>query len=247
MTALLALARHVGTAVLAGVITGVAVGGLLGRVVMRISGFSAGPAGVGALTANDNRVGEITLSGTFALIVFVGLGTGIVGGVIYAAVEPWLRRFRPWHGLVYGAALLATLGFSVIDPSNFDFRRFGAPALNVAMFAALFIAFGVGIAWLFAQVRARIARGGPGARVIEVLTWPALGLGVLVTGAAGVSAVTSPADSVFPLLVGFGLLVATFAQWRRLPRAIGYVALASLLLLGTWRTVGGIAELIARI
>lgn len=76
MTALLALARHVGTAALAGVITGVAVGGLLGRVVMRISGFSAGPAGVGALTANDNRVGEITLSGTSALIVFVGLGTG---------------------------------------------------------------------------------------------------------------------------------------------------------------------------
>ena len=232
MAALLALARHVGTAALAGLIAGVVVGGLLGRIVMRISGFSAGPAGVGALTANNNRVGEITLSGTFALVVFVGVGTGIVGGIIYAAVEPWLRRFRPRHGLAYGAALLATLGFSVIDPSNFDFRRFGPLALNVAMFAALFMAFGVVIAWLFDRLSGLLARGGPAARAALVCTWPALGLAALVAGLMVVATVTRPAESVFPLLLALGLLVASFAHWRRLPKAVGYAALSSVVALG---------------
>src|SRR5688500_2393957 len=136
-------ASHLGTASLAGLVAGVLVGGLLGRVAMRISGFAAGPSMVGARTENGNPVGDITLAGTLALVVFVGIATGLLGGILYALVEPWLRRTRPWHGLIYGVALLAALGFTVFDPFNFDFARFGPAPLNVAMFAALFVVFGV--------------------------------------------------------------------------------------------------------
>ncbi|HEV2249206.1 MAG TPA: hypothetical protein VGT60_01730, partial [Candidatus Limnocylindria bacterium] len=52
-----AVARHVGTATLAGIIAGIVVGGLLGRVVMRIAGFMAGPGLAGVSTANGNQVG----------------------------------------------------------------------------------------------------------------------------------------------------------------------------------------------
>lgn len=76
-------------------------------------------------------------------------------------------------------------------------------------------------------------------------TWPALGLAALVTGASAVSSFTRPAESVVPLLFALGLLAGSFARWRRLPTPVGHVALASVVALGAWRTVGGIAELIA--
>ena len=169
MIRLVAWGRHVGTATLAGVIAGVLVGGLLGRVVMRVAGFTAGPGLVGSFTANGNRVGDITVAGTAAIVLFVGLSSGLVGGVLYAALEPWLHRLRPWHGLAYGVALLAAFGFTVLDPANLDFRRFGSAPLNVAMFAALFLLFGVGTAFLFDRLRSLIAGATKLARAAEAL------------------------------------------------------------------------------
>lgn len=242
MAAWMALARHLGIASLAGVITGVLVGGLLGRVVMRISGFTAGPTLIGVTTENGNRVGDITFNGTFALVMFIGLPFGLLGGIVYAIAEPWLRRARPWHGLAYGAALLLGLGFLVLDPSNFDFTRFGSLPLNVAMFAALFLIFGVMIAWLFDTLRAIRERNGPGARVVEIFAWISLVLAVLVVvlfvgGAAGLE----PPISILIVAV---LLVPAIVRWRGLPRVIGYASLAGMLLLGAARTLSGLPELL---
>ena len=244
MSALIALGRHVGTASLAGAITGIVVGGVLGRIVMRIAGFVAGPALVGSFTANNNRVGDVTFVGTAALMIFVGLSAGLSGGVVYAVLEPWLRRLRPWHGLAYGAGLLATVGFSVLDPANLDFRRFGSAPLNVAMFAALFLAFGIGVAWLFDRLRELIAGTGKAARIAEILAWVALGLGAVVTVLV-LGAVTDLTGPLFPILSVTALLIAAFARWRRLPTSIGYTALAAAVLLGAARTVGGLSELLA--
>jgi hypothetical protein len=244
VTSLIALARHVGTASLAGVISGILVGGLLGRLVMRIAGFTAGPALVGAFTANDNRVGDITFAGTVALIIFVGIAAGLVGGMLYAALEPWLRALRPWHGLAYGAALLATFGFLVIEPTNLDFRRFGSPALNVAMFAGLFLAFGVVLAWVFDRLHAIIAGPGRAARPVEILAFLALAPGLLAVAVVSMS-VTGLAQPLFPIVFAAGLLIATIARWRRLPALISYASFAVPMLIGAARTFGGLPELLA--
>ena len=244
MTALIVLARRVGTATLAGVITGILVGGVLGRIVMRIAGFSAGPALVGAFTANDNRVGDITFGGTVALIVFVGIAAGLVGGMLYAALEPWLRPLRPWHGLAYGAGLVVTFGFLVIEPTNLDFRRFGSPALNVAMFAGLFLAFGIVIAWLFDRLRAIIAGRGRAARAVEIIAFLTLAPGVLAVIVVA-SSVTGLAEPLFPIVFVGCLLIAVVARWRRLPAQVGYGAFAVPMLIGAARTFGGLPELLA--
>jgi hypothetical protein len=243
VTTLVALARHVGTASLAGVIAGILVGGVLGRIVMRIAGFTAGPGLVGAFTANDNRVGEITFAGTVGLIVFVGIAAGLVGGMLYAALEPWLRRLRPWHGLAYGAGLLVTFGFLVIEPTNLDFRRFGSPALNVAMFAGLFLAFGVVVAWLFDRLRAIIAGHGRAARPVEIFAFLALAPGLVAAVLVAIS-VTGLAQPLFPIVFAAGLLIATIARWRRLPALIGYASFAVPVLIGAARTFGGLPELL---
>ena len=57
------------------------------------------------------------------------------------------RVFAP-TGLVFGVLLLAVLG-SAIEGDNFDFYVFGPRTLNVAMFASLFILFGLLVAPLF--------------------------------------------------------------------------------------------------
>jgi lysylphosphatidylglycerol synthetase-like protein (DUF2156 family) len=243
MAGWMALARHLGTASLAGVVAGVLVGGLLGRVVMRVSGFTAGPALVGVRTAGGNRVGEITFEGTLALVLFTGLASGVFGGFVYAIVEPWLRRVRPWHGVAYGAALLLAFGFFVLDPSNFDFTRFGMPLLNVAMFAALFVIFGLAIGWLFDALGALRERTGAAARVVDILAWlalvPAVAAVVLfVGGVAGLDPLTA-------IVIVAVLLVPAVVRWRGLPLAIGYASLAAVLLLGAARTLSGLPELLA--
>lgn len=238
-----ALARHLSTATLAGLVSGVLVGGVLGRVVMRISGFMAGPALVGVRTAAGNRVGDITLEGTLALVVFVGVASGLLGGILYALLEPWLRRLRPWHGLAYGVALLAAVGFVFLDPSNFDFTRFGVPALNVAMFAALFLVFGVVTAWLFDALGAARAGTGAAARAVDVFAWvtlvPAAIIVVLFVGGAG------GIEPLLAIVVVAAVLVPAIVRWRGLPPAIGYATLIAVTLLGASRTLSGLPQLLA--
>jgi hypothetical protein len=235
-------ARHLGTASLAGAVAGVVIGGLLGRVVMRISGFMAGPALAGVHTENGNVVGDVTLSGTFALIMFVGLPSGLLGGVLYALLEPWLRRLRPWHGLAYGVALLAAAGFIFLDPVNFDFRRFGVPAVNVAMFAALFVLFGVATAWLFDKVSGLRTGTSAVARTVDIFAWLALlpaGLVILLILGGGIGL-----DPLLAIVIAAVLLVPAIVRWRGLPRVIGYASLIVVLLVGAARTLSGLPMLL---
>lgn len=242
MAAWIALVRQLRMATLSGVIAGVVVGGLLGRVVMRISGFAAGPSMVGVRTENGNRVGDITFEGTLALVLFTGLASGLVGGIVYAVVEPWLRRVRPWHGLAYGVALLLAFGSTVLDPSNFDFTRFGVPLLNVAMFAALFVIFGLAIAWLFDVLGGLREGTGAAARVVDILAWLALVAAVAVVvlfvgGAAGL-------DPLLAILIVAALLLPAIVRWRGLPPVIGYAILVGALVLGATRTVGNVLHVL---
>jgi hypothetical protein len=243
MATLNAVGRHLGTASLSGIIAGLVVGGLLGRVVMRISGFTAGPAFVGVHTSNGNRVGDITFAGTLGLVLFTGLASGLLGGVVYAVVEPWLRRVRPWHGLAYGAALLFAYGFFVLDPFNFDFRRFGVAALNVAMFAALFVIFGVATAWLFDAVKVLRAGTGVASRVIDGLAWLAV-VPALITAGLLMSSVGGFGDPITTVTIVAPLAVAAIVRWRGLPEMLGYASLAAGALIGAARTLSGVPHLI---
>lgn len=136
------VARHVALLGLASVASGVLVGGVGGRIVMRISAIAAGPEVAGRLTENGNRIGEFTLGGTVALIVFVGVLGGVIASVGVVASEPWLRWMSPLKGLGFGAAALAISGGGF---DSVDFLILKPATLNVAMFVGLFIAFGLAI------------------------------------------------------------------------------------------------------
>ena len=153
--------RALAIGALAGLIAGVIGWGLGFRVVMRIAALAAGPERQGAITQNGNRVGDITLAGTLELL-FTGAVLGVVFGIVYVAVRPWL----PWTGLargaVFGVALWATFGWVVMEGGNPDYHRFGPALLNVCTFSLLFAAFGL----LVAPLADRLDRAVP--------IWPTL-------------------------------------------------------------------------
>ncbi len=237
------LARHVGAASLAGIVAGMLVAGVLGRIAMRVAGFLSRPDLIGVETSAGNRVGEITLGGTIAIAVFAGIGAGVVGGALYASAEPWLRRLRPWDGVVFGVALLGGVGFTVIEAANFDFQRFGNAGLNVVMFAALLVAFGVLVAWLFERIRGAIARDDVVGTLVEIVAWLAALLSVALVAGAFVS--IGGVDD-WPLLViaAVVLLVPAIVRWRALPPVIAYLAFAASFVFGAVRTLAEIFEIV---
>ena len=237
-----ALGRHLGAASLAGIVAGVVVAGVLGRIAMRVSGFTSRPELIGMETGNGNRVGDITLAGTVGLALFVGITAGIGGGVLYASAEPWLRS-RRWKGVIFGVALLAALGVTVLDPSSFDFKRFGLAPLNVGMFAAMFVAFGVAIAWLFDHIRGAIDGTGPVATGLEIVAWlSALGAGAL---SALIFLSFGGLDDLVPvMLFAAAGLIPPVVRWRGLPRSVAYAAFGIPFVVGALRTLSGISQIL---
>ena len=142
------IVRHAAVVGLAGAITGVAVGGLGGRLMMRVSAVLAPDHAVGMLTDNENVVGEITLSGTFGLVFFVGIFGGAFGAIAYVMSEPWLAWTGRWRGFVFGLVLLAVASTVAFDPENLDFSLLEHERVTVAMLAALFLLFGPLLVWV---------------------------------------------------------------------------------------------------
>lgn len=172
-----ALYRRIATGAIAGGLAGILAGGIGGRLAMRVAGAMSNPTLIGvARTNNENIVGNVTLNGTFGVIVFAGLLPGIFAGLAYVAARPWVAPLGRWGGFAYGLVLLAAVGPAVLEPFNIDFRKFGEPALNVALFALLFPLFGIAVAALSSFVTRRW-RGSPGS------AWEIAGIvGVLAAG-----------------------------------------------------------------
>jgi hypothetical protein len=60
---------------------GATVGGIGGRVAMRVLAVTSDDSPRGALTDDEEQVGEITLDGTFGLVIFIAIfvGEGLAG------------------------------------------------------------------------------------------------------------------------------------------------------------------------
>ena len=151
-SAIFSLVRQVAVAGIAGVVTGVIIGGVGGRIVMRVSAIAAPDRVTGTRTENGFRIGDISLGGTLELVIFVGIFSGMVGAICYVITEPWLAWAGRWRGLVFGSVLLLIASPLVLDTENFDFVILRPRELNIAMFSALFLAFGVLMVWMRATL-----------------------------------------------------------------------------------------------
>jgi hypothetical protein len=116
--------RDIARGGIGGLAVGVVIGGLGGRVAMRLIALLI-PEATGSSTENGNRIGDITLGGSVGLIIFAGLFVGIFVAVIWVAVSPWLPRSLGLRVLV-AIPLAISLGtFGVVQGSNPDFLVLG--------------------------------------------------------------------------------------------------------------------------
>jgi len=147
----------------AGIIAGVLVAGFGGRVFMRFAGAVGGASAARRTTEAGFTVGELTIGGTIALVVFIGLAAGLVGAVTHVAMRPWLAWAGPFRGAVYGVALfgLASASSDLMNPDNIDFRLLGHGPLLVGGIVCLFLLFGLVLEWGLRVLEKRLPEDEP--------------------------------------------------------------------------------------
>jgi hypothetical protein len=169
-------ARTATVAALSGGAAGFLFGGIGGRIAMRLSAQIDRDAH-GLLTENGEVVGEFTLAGTIAFIVFMGLFGGLIVGFLWTLLAPWLPegpRARRASAVVIGAALGSRMG---IDGSNFDFRILDPPLVQASIFIALAGATGWGVVAIESRLAKRLPQPQAG---LSVAYWSTVVVGALM-------------------------------------------------------------------
>jgi hypothetical protein len=210
----------------AAVIAGIVAGGLGGRLAMRFATIVNEDV-VGLRTDNGNRIGDITVDGTLALLIFGGLLAGLIGGVLWVIVRPWLPARRRDRILVTTVAAIALGGGFIIDERNPDFLILRNDAAVVAFLLAAVGLFGVLVVILDAALDRRVRRAGadPADYALGALGLTVLG-GVLAVPAVVFATFSSQAClcNVLPVPIGVPLVVAGLATlwlWVRRVRGDG--------------------------
>jgi hypothetical protein len=137
--------RDIARGGIAGIVAGVFVAGLGGRLVMRLATILHEDT-VGLSTENGELIGRISLNGTMALITFGGLGMGLLAGTIWVIVSPWL----PGRGVRRaGMTALAAIALGtppLIQQFNPDFFILDHDPVVVVLLVALVGLVGFSIA-----------------------------------------------------------------------------------------------------
>lgn len=202
---------------LAGLIVGVLLAGVGGRLVMRLAAVLV-PSADGAFTENGNRIGDITLGGSLGIIIAIGLLFGAVAGSLWVVIRPWLPRSRLAAATVTIPVAVALGTRGLVEARNEDFEVLGHDPLVVASLVIVVAAFGPALVLVDAWLDQRLPHPGPADRRVisgfAIVTLLGLVLTVLMVVPMYLSA---PLQSVGLALIVVGL--ATLASWVRLSRA----------------------------
>ena len=179
---------------LAGLVGGVLVAGLGGRLAMRLIAATSGRPAQGKLTEADEVVGAITLDGTIGFLIFVGLAGGVVAALLYLVVRPVLPAGRA-SGLLFGAFLLVVAA-TRLDPlraDNPDFDIVGPDLVSIAIFGVLPVLLGMTVSALAARFSGAVPMLTRSPR-----TWPAyIGLvPAMLAGPVGAAIVLAGAIAI---------------------------------------------------
>lgn len=152
----------------AALVAGLGVGGVLARVIMRVAGGLSPIEAQGRITEAEFAVGEITLGGTFFLVVFVGLFGAVVALIVYLVSRPWLPATARVAGGLVGVLVMGIVGpDDALDPDNVDFILLSFDLLTVVLIIGGSVLFGLAFASLAVRFE-QAARGTSKARWLLV-------------------------------------------------------------------------------
>ena len=205
--------RDIARGGISGAIVGIVVGGLGGRVVMRVAAILH-PDAVGALTENGNRIGDITMGGTLFLVLF-GLIFCVLAGVLWVIVSPWIPGQTGVRALLTAGVAIAIGTPLLIIGRNPDFVILDHDPGVVALLVALVGLIGLSIALLDSWLDRRLPHA--------------------VTGRKGPAVFYATVTLMGAVLVlPFVLLVFLTSDEYQLPLRAGYALLVVGLCTATW-------------
>jgi hypothetical protein len=205
--------RDIARGGISGVVAGIVVGGLGGRLVMRIAALLH-PDAVGALTENGNRIGDITLGGTLSLVLF-GLISCAMAGAVWVIVSPWIPGHTGVRALLTAGVAIAIGTPVLIIGRNPDFVILDHDPAVVALLLALVGTIGLSIALLDSWLDRRLPHADTGQK-----------------RPAGFYAIVTLMGAV--LVLPFVLLVLLTADEYQLPLRAGYALLVVGLCTAVW-------------
>ena len=200
--------RDIARGGLAGLAVGVVVGGIGGRLVMRLIALLI-PESTGRFTENGARIGDITLGGSFGVLLFGGVFAAIFIGTLWVVVSPWLPRTLGLRVLAATVLAICLGAFGVVQGSNSDFLVLGYDPLVVVVLLGLVGLVGASMAVVDAWLDRRLPRP-------QTAIGSASGVYIVISAIGALFAVGVVATYLDTALrpVGIALLVSGIATLR---------------------------------
>lgn len=126
-------AAHLSAGVWAGLLSGLVIGGLGGRLAMGILRLTSDPSLNGLLTDDGFEIGIV--SGSTLFLVLMCGALGLIGGVLYLVVRSWLPE--SYRGTLVAIIAGAVGGALVIKPEGIDFTLVEPLILSIPMFIVI--------------------------------------------------------------------------------------------------------------
>jgi hypothetical protein len=189
--------RLVSATVIIGAATGALIGGVGGRIAMRVLLLTSDDS-VRGLTSDDGfEIGRFTLANTIGLLVVTAM-IGVLAALLFLVARPFVARLG--RAVVPAmAALYGVLGGAMmVHRDGIDFRVLEPALLAIALFVAICAGFGAVAAWLVSAAAAD--DGWPRSRSwwilgppLVLLLFPPFAIAAFAAGAFNwLAAVTAP-------------------------------------------------------
>lgn len=190
---------------IAGGVSGFMVGGIGGRIAMRVLALTSPEIAQGRLTDDAARVGQFTLVGSFFLALALGM-SGAILGMGYLLVRRVLPTGRTTR-IRRTALLTAAIGGALLvhDHPSFDYSILQPPWLAVALFIAIPALYGAAVAYLveryaapdpprFAGPLSRLWHGRAVTLLGSTVYWIVVAWGIYNIGADAISLASDSAS-----------------------------------------------------
>lgn len=239
-----AVFRDIARGGIAGIIVGLVVAGLGGRLVMRLAAILHANA-AGMPTENGEVIGRITLEGTLALLIFGGLGMGLMAGTIWVIVGPWIPGRGLPRAIATAAAAIALGTPPLVQRFNPDFVILDHDPFVVALLVGLVGLVGMSIALVDGALDARLPLPRRGIHIATTVYLAISLIGLVLIVPVVIAILLDQPDYRAPIRAGWALAVVglcTVTWWilrvtgRSVPpmvlRAAGMVSLVAAIALG---------------
>lgn len=127
---------------IAGLFTGVLVGGVGGRLAMFVLRITSSDRVRGVTSDHGFSIGQVTLAGTYDLLL-IGAFFGVLGAGVYLLVAPWLIGPHWFRRFTTAAAAAVVVGSILLEVDGVDLTLLEPTWLAVALFIAIPAVFAI--------------------------------------------------------------------------------------------------------